>query len=961
MSTLLQRSAWTRFCVVLAISFCFVVPLAHASSTTQLFSEDFSQMSWPPTGWTDQTTNANNLPGWIATDSGYGGLNGAILCDFWDGATGNLLTPIIDASAYSAVGDTAFLDFDLFFEFNNYNSDNGSAFDDNLYVLVQSSGITSQILSLSTTTDYTYLNSSYNFIMDPLTDPSAWRHYHIGIPAGYRAADLQIIFDGERHPGWGLSNCAVDNVVVTGTHFYRINYTPKALTFPETLVTATSVSQTVLVSNTTPLTVDFSNFQIIGPGFGDFTLTHSFSSLQPGSDLVPSIDSLVITFSPTQPGSRTAVLSFDNTSDSPTGSINLSGTGIVPIVSVSPTTLFNKTRTKLGSYIDQYVLVNSLGRGPVVVKSASFLSGDYPGEYSIIQIPSSPIAVGQSDTLWVRYHPTIEGSRPAILNVVTNAWNGAQQVILKGIGTLGRLVITPNNLNFDSIQIGAKQCRDITLYNAGTDTVLITGNFFSSADADFVLTPVTGTDTILPPDKSRNVTVCFTPIRNGIRQARLRIMTNIPMTFEEERRDTSAFFVDIVGEGVPVGNLSVLGTAIVDSTIIGQQICRTDTFYNQGSADITITGAKITGTTASEYTISGVTFPLVVRAGASQVFTICATPTQRGDRAAMLELTASSNGKGFNAKLPIDIFGQQVCANASPTVAFESKTCVGTTDTAWVTVTNCGDVTTSYTASISVNGRNYAIVGAATSAIVGAAGRALFPIVFTPTDRTPQNATLTITANTGAVTQTVSLNGVGQAATIAGNATADSTRVASTSTFALKVTNAGECDWTPGTPTFSDPNFVYVSGGTANIPSGGTGTLTLSFSPTSGGLHTSTVTFANATGTSIPAAAVSVTGFALPQVGVAKISEANGYSLKQNYPNPFNPTTEIRFVLAKEGTVTMNVIDITGKIVRNVLNERMSAGEHSTVVNASELTSGVYYYQLIAGSTVLTRQMVLSK
>ena len=95
--------------------------------------------------------------------------------------------------------------------------------------------------------------------------------------------------------------------------------------------------------------------------------------------------------------------------------------------------------------------------------------------------------------------------------------------------------------------------------------------------------------------------------------------------------------------------------------------------------------------------------------------------------------------------------------------------------------------------------------------------------------------------------------------------------------------------------------------------------------------------------------------------GVAFHAEANGFSLAQNYPNPFNPMTEIRFTLPEDSHVRLDIVDMTGRIVRNVLNERMTAGNHGTVVDASELASGVYFYQLTAGNVKLTRQMMLSK
>jgi hypothetical protein len=958
MKTQLRLRAITVAAILLLIAVSSLPNLLFASTTTTLLAtETFSGGTFPPTGWTD-----NSYGTWYQSSNGNGGANGSAVFDFWDCSynSGELLSPSVDASAFSASGDTAFVDFDLWFEKDGWDVSYGG---DVLGIYVHGQGGVTLLKSLSSPNDATYDNSSEysTWYYDPLTSSQYWVHYHLGIPTSQRGAGMQIGFSGDQFNACG-GNAAIDNVTITGTHYNRISYSPAFIDFGTRIVGSTSGTRSVVVSNPNPTPITISGASISGPQASDYTLTRSPTVIPAGTLVNPGLDSFLITVTPTAVGNRSASLSFSNSSDGPTFiSVPLSTLAVAPTISVAPKTLFTKTRTKLGSFIDQYVLVTASGAGSLIISPTSSLSGDYPSEYSILKLPTLPIANGQSDTIWVRYHPTIEGSRPAILNIVSNASNGVQQVILKGTGVLGRLVITPNNLNFDSVSIGLKTCRDITIYNAGSDTVVLTRNYLSSADGDFTLTPVTGSDSILPPDKSRTATVCFTPIRNGIRQARFRITTNIPLTFDSPKRDTSSFFVDIVGEGLPSGLLSIGGSAIVDSMIVGQQLCKTDTFYNRGTADVTITSAKITGADSSDYKFSGVTFPLVVAPGASQVFTICVTPSQRGDRNASLNIAGTTGGQAVKAILPLDVFGQLTCASASPASAFTSKTCVGSTDTAFVKVSNCGDVAMSYTAAVSANGTSYAIVGSTTSSIIGANGFATFPVVFKPTDRLAQDATLTITGSKGNVTQIVNLNGTGQAATIAGNDMADSTRVNSTSTFSLMLHNTGECDWTPGTPSLSDPNFGYVSGGTTNIPAGGMGMLMLSFTPTTAGMHNSTVTFANASGISIPAASANVSGFAISGAGVARITEANGYSLQQNYPNPFNPTTEIRFTVANGGNVKLNIVDVTGKIVRTVFDERMSAGEHSTVVNASELSSGVYYYQLSAGNTVLTRQMVLAK
>ena len=91
-----------------------------------------------------------------------------------------------------------------------------------------------------------------------------------------------------------------------------------------------------------------------------------------------------------------------------------------------------------------------------------------------------------------------------------------------------------------------------------------------------------------------------------------------------------------------------------------------------------------------------------------------------------------------------------------------------------------------------------------------------------------------------------------------------------------------------------------------------------------------------------------------------------GFVLEQNYPNPFNPSTVIAFTLAEPAMVTINVLDVTGKVVATVAAEQYGMGTHPVQFDASNLTSGTYVYEMTAvtasGETIkLSRKMTLSK
>ena len=87
------------------------------------------------------------------------------------------------------------------------------------------------------------------------------------------------------------------------------------------------------------------------------------------------------------------------------------------------------------------------------------------------------------------------------------------------------------------------------------------------------------------------------------------------------------------------------------------------------------------------------------------------------------------------------------------------------------------------------------------------------------------------------------------------------------------------------------------------------------------------------------------------------------YALAQNYPNPFNPTTIIQYELPSVSVVRLEVFDMLGRRVAVLINTTQNAGTHTYTLRAAvfSLSSGVYFYRLIAGAYVETRKMVLVK
>ena len=101
-------------------------------------------------------------------------------------------------------------------------------------------------------------------------------------------------------------------------------------------------------------------------------------------------------------------------------------------------------------------------------------------------------------------------------------------------------------------------------------------------------------------------------------------------------------------------------------------------------------------------------------------------------------------------------------------------------------------------------------------------------------------------------------------------------------------------------------------------------------------------------------------------VGVASVENITSgipsqYELTQNYPNPFNPSTNINFTIPNNEFVTLKVYNILGSEVATLVNENLSAGSYRFNFDAADLASGIYLYELKAGTFKEIKKMNLLK
>lgn len=98
-------------------------------------------------------------------------------------------------------------------------------------------------------------------------------------------------------------------------------------------------------------------------------------------------------------------------------------------------------------------------------------------------------------------------------------------------------------------------------------------------------------------------------------------------------------------------------------------------------------------------------------------------------------------------------------------------------------------------------------------------------------------------------------------------------------------------------------------------------------------------------------------------VGIENISSdiPKSYKLSQNYPNPFNPVTNIAFDIPKSSYAVLRVFDMLGREVAMLVNEKLDAGSYRVNFDASNLSSGTYFYSLTTSSFSQTKKLTVIK
>lgn len=717
------------------------------------------------------------------------------------------------------------------------------------YLQTSGAKVSYQIKLYETTNAIEFIYDNYNFSL--LWNSGYW--HGIGLNSNSSPSFIQNIHEGSTSnfstPSSNLRYIVLPNV--------QLSVAPKAVSFG-TLLTGQSSDINIRLTHVgTEKTMDVFSASFGGLNPADFTIVSP--TVPPTGIPIGGFVDYVVRFSPLGNGNRSATLTFmTNGRDSGTQSVNLFGSGIAPVISTTPAFLFKHSKIPHRQSVEQSIVISSLSQASIYFSSFD-ITGDGANDYTITRMPMNPLPGGMTDTLKVTFAPTLEGGRPAVLTINNNSINDPViPITLKGIGIIPYVEVESPFIDFDSVKVSTTSCKQITVINRGSDSLRLLDHYYASADGDFSFTPLTGQQLVVAPNSSANVDICFTPLQRGTRQARFRIHTNIPLTFEYNPRDTSYVDVMIRGNGVPLDN-SIIVQKDMSDVVVGTESSSPLEFTNVGSETVTVTDPIITGANAAEFSVTKVNFPITVAPGASVNMTLTCKPTDRGERTANVLFNIKREDVVYTASTDVKANALLACANSSISSLSFDKLLLGQSSAQAFEITNCGDIEQTFTPSLS------------------------------------------------------------------------------------------------GSHAFSIDASAFT------VPAGGTASVTVTFAPTKTGSVDASLTLKSSY---INPITIGMTGLGEEKPvtqSVGKTVESNGFTLSQNSPNPALGSTNIEFTTPKVSDVRLYISDMTGKVVKLIVNGSYTAGTHNVAVDTKDLSSGSYVYILESGNVRLVRQMVITK
>ncbi|MBV9607970.1 MAG: choice-of-anchor D domain-containing protein, partial [Acidobacteria bacterium] len=507
------------------------------------------------------------------------------------------------------------------------------------------------------------------------------------------------------------------------------------LSFGNQMLNTTSAPQTLTLGNsgTGPLVIT------------SITATGAFAQTNNcGNSLaVGATCTINVTFTPTATGANSGGLTLaDNAAGSPQ-TVNLSGTGVAPLLSFSSGALdFGNVLVGTTSPVQTFTVSNG-GSAPLSITAINAAA-----DYTQTNNCGSSVAAGSSCTVNVTFNPSATGARNGSITIADNAAGSPHTVTITGTGIAPSVSLAlaggGSSMTFaDQLLNTPSAPQTVTLTNSGTGPLSISA---LSTTGDYSQSSTCGSS--VASGASCTINVTFTPTALGARPGTLTIADNAP---------GNPHTVALSGNGVmPVVTLSQTSAAFADQLVGTTSSAQTLTVKNTGTGALNITNIAAGGDFAQTNTCGS-----SLAAGASCSVKITFTPSAMGTRTGAITLTNNAADSPQTVSLSGNAIAPVVSLSVT-SLTFPSTVVNTTSAPQSVTLTNSGTAALNIASIIASNGYSQNN-NCGNGLPVGST--CVINLTFTPASRGLIPGTLTITDNASGSPHVVSLSGVGKVLT----------------------------------------------------------------------------------------------------------------------------------------------------------------------------------------------------
>jgi len=363
---------------------------------------------------------------------------------------------------------------------------------------------------------------------------------------------------------------------------------PLAVNYPTPiLVGEKSASQSVIMTNTGSGPLTISSIDVNGANASSFVFENTCGS-RVAAGASCTIHGHI---APTTTGPLTAsVVITDNAPGSPQ-TIGLSGTGVVPVVSLSATSLTYGLQGVGGKTASQSVILTNTGGGPLTISSID-VGGANASSFVFENTCSWSVAAGASCTIHGHFAPTTAGPLTATIVITDNAAGSPQTIALTGTGATPAVSLSATSLTYGPQAVGTKSAsQSVSLTNTGDWALTIISIQVTGADASsFAFEDTCGSS--LAVGSSCTIHGHFAPTGTGTLTAAVVITDNAGGSQSIALTGT---------DGIPVASLSATSLAYGSQTVGSKTASQSVNLTNTGNWPLTITSIQVTGADASSF------------------------------------------------------------------------------------------------------------------------------------------------------------------------------------------------------------------------------------------------------------------------------------------------------------------------------------------------------------------------